>query len=41
MADTLGAEENSFKISDKDIIGKASTNRSTYYFIKLDKAEAI
>ena len=41
MADTLGSKENSFKISDKDIIGKASTSKSTYYFIKLDKAESI
>lgn len=40
MADTLGSKENSFKISDKDIIGKASTSKSTYYFIKLDKLEA-
>lgn len=40
MSDALNAEENSFKISDKDIIGKASTSKSTYYFIKLDKLEA-
>lgn len=40
MSDMLDVEENSFKISDKDIIGKANTSKTTYFFIKLDKVEA-